>query len=143
MTIWCTGIFSPVFSNSNESYLISNSILHKIYSLVCHQESSKSFFISGHKLEVCARCAGIYLGGLLISVPALIFPGLKFRSRKPLFLSMIFMAADVILNTAGVYQYSKLTALITGLILGSVSILYIFNSIEEYFSEEIIYSNVQ
>ncbi len=143
MFIWCTGIFFPVLSMTGQSYLVSHIILNKIYSLVCHQENSKSFFIYGIEIEVCARCTGIYLGALIISVPALIFSKLKFHSKKILFISIGIMTADVLLYSAGAYHYSRFVALLTGLILGSVAILYIFDGIDEYFLEVKKNPNVQ
>ncbi len=140
---WCFGIFFPVLFHNSGSFLFSHIFLDKIYSLVCHQQNSKSFFISGDKLEVCARCTGIYCGALIFSIPALIFPKLKPGSKNPLYISMAIMAADVILYSSGVYSYSKWIAFFTGLILGSVSILYIFTGIEDFFSELKINSNVQ
>ena len=32
-------------------------------SLICHQRPERSFFVGGHQLPVCARCAGLYLSG--------------------------------------------------------------------------------
>jgi len=56
---------------------------------------------------------------------------------------MIPMAADVLFYSSGLYFYSKWIAFATGLILGSVSILYIFAGIEDYFIELKLSSNVQ
>lgn len=103
--------------------------------MVCHQDASKSFFLSGNKLEVCARCTGIYLGALIFSISGLIFSKLKLISKIFLFISIGIIMIDIFLYSAGIYNYSKPIALITGLILGSVSILYIFGGIEEYLSE--------
>lgn len=143
LLIWCTGIFFPVLSVTTQSYLVSHIFLDKIYSLVCHQENSKSYFFSGIKIEVCARCTGIYLGALIISIPGMIFSKLKFHSKKILLLSIGIMTADVFLYSVGFYHYSRLVALLTGLILGSVSIPYIFEGINEYFSEVKNNPNVQ
>lgn len=143
LLIWCFGIFFPAIFHNANAYLFSHIFLNKIYSIVCHQQDSKSFFISSDKIEVCARCTGIYIGALIFSIPALLFPKLKPGSKKPLYISMGIMAADIILYTTGAYSYSKWTAFITGLILGSVSILYIFAGLEEIFSESKINSNVQ
>lgn len=30
----------------------------------CHQMPERSFFVRGYQFPVCARCAGVYLGGL-------------------------------------------------------------------------------
>jgi uncharacterized membrane protein len=33
-------------------------------SVVCHQLPERSFFLDGQQLPVCARCTGLYAGGL-------------------------------------------------------------------------------
>ena len=33
-------------------------------SVICHQLPDRSFFLYGRQLPVCARCTGLYLGGL-------------------------------------------------------------------------------
>lgn len=38
--------------------------LYAAGSVVCHQLPDRSFFIDGRQLPVCARCTGLYLGGL-------------------------------------------------------------------------------
>ncbi len=141
--VWFVGLFSNLLYSYNFPGVIPGFFPHKIYSLVCHQDAAKSFFIGGFKLEVCARCTGIYTGAMLFSIAGLLIIRLRPRDKKWLLLSMIPMAADVILYSAGLYGYSKWIAFSTGLILGSVSILYIFTGIEEYFLEFNLRSNVQ
>lgn len=143
LVFWCTGIFFPALFKTKEAYFISNIFIDKIYSLVCHQDYTKSFFFSGSKLEVCARCTGIYLGAMIIAIPGLIFSNLKLYSKKILLICLGIMATDILLYSTGIYNYSRLIALITGLILGSVSILYIFGGIDEYFSGVKFRPNVQ
>lgn len=143
MIIWSSGIFSRILLPGTVFKIFPGIFLDKIYSLVCHQDTAKSIFISGNKLQVCARCTGIYIGGLIFSVMALVFPRITPRSKKWLLLSLVPMAADVILYSVGIYDYSKWIAFITGLILGSASILYIFTVIEDYFSELKLSSDVR
>ena len=143
LLVWCLGIFSGVFLADNPVKIFSSLFVDRIYSLVCHQEATKSFFISGNKLEVCARCTGIYTGGLLFSIIALFISRLKVRSKKWLVLSFIPMSVDVLLYSAGIYDYSRWIAFTTGVILGSVSILYIFTGINDYFLELKLSSDVK
>ncbi len=135
IAIWFTGIFANTFYGSGFSGLLPGLFPDRIYSNVCHQDSVKSFFIGGQKLEVCARCTGIYTGAFLFGILGLMFQNLSPRDKKWLFYSMVPMAADVIFYSMGLYSYSKWAAFSTGLILGSVSILYIFTGIEDYFLE--------
>ena len=135
IAIWFTGIFANTFYSSGFSGLLPGLFPDRIYSNVCHQDSAKSFFIGGQKLEVCARCTGIYTGALLFAILGLIIHRILPRDKKWLLYSMIPMAADVIFYSTGLYSYSKWAAFSTGLILGSASILYIFTGIEDYFLE--------
>jgi hypothetical protein len=133
--VWFVGIFSGILStispfSRNYTGLVFL-FTDKIYSIVCHQETAKSFFIDGNKLEVCARCTGIYSGAVIFSIAGLLFRKLRPRDKKWL------------LYSAGIYDYSKWVAFSTGMILGSASILYIFTGIEDYFLEFNLSSHAQ
>ncbi len=39
--------------------------------LVCHQQAARSFHLAGTQLPVCARCAGLYAGGVAGAMAAL------------------------------------------------------------------------
>jgi uncharacterized membrane protein len=47
-------------------------------SIVCHQLPERSFHIAGVQLPVCARCTGLYAGGLIGAIVWLA------RARRPL-----------------------------------------------------------
>ncbi len=143
IALWFAGLFSNVLYSYSFPGILPGLFPDKIYSLVCHQETDKSFFIDGFKIEVCARCTGIYTGAVLFSIAGLLVSKLRPRDKKWLLYSMIPMAADVVLYSAGIYDYTKWIAFSTGLILGSASILYIFTGIEDYFLEFKLSSNVQ
>lgn len=50
-------------------------------SFVCHQRPERSFFLWGAKMPVCARCAGIYLGGAVAAIgSAFLVLGSRFGS---------------------------------------------------------------
>lgn len=38
---------------------------YAIGSVICHQIPDRSFFLDGRQLPVCARCTGLYLGGIV------------------------------------------------------------------------------
>ncbi len=141
--VWFAGLFSNVLFSYGFPLIFPGLFPDKIYSLVCHQDAAKSFFIGGYKLEVCARCTGIYSGAAIFSIAGLLFSRLRPRDKKWLLYSMIPMAADVIFYSAGIYDYSKWVAFSTGMILGSASILYIFTGIEDYFLEFNLSSHAQ
>jgi uncharacterized membrane protein len=45
------------------SYLTA--FLYLVGSVVCHQIPERSFYLAGAQLPVCARCTGLYIGGLV------------------------------------------------------------------------------
>jgi uncharacterized membrane protein len=139
LLIWCIGFFSPSFQ-SNLS-LASYPLLNSIYSKFCHQDPSRSFYINGNKLLVCARCTGIYLGALSVLFLSL-FINLKIKATdefKLLLFSALPMLIDVLLYNIGVYEYSKIIALATGLILGAAAAFCINNFIVHSIEKRIPY----
>lgn len=104
---WFIGIFFHIIFPDYSAAILPGIIIDRSYSIVCHQEAAKTFFIRGQNLEVCARCTGIYAGGAVFAVIALLIPSLKPGSVKTLFLAMIPMALDVLLYSAGIYDYSN------------------------------------
>jgi uncharacterized membrane protein len=81
---------------------------------------------------VCSRCAGIYIGSLAAGLSAMIFtiPEIKI---KVLLVSSIPLAADVLFNVSGLYDYSRLIAFSTGMLLGITLYLFLMNEIENLF----------
>lgn len=45
-------------------YSVSAFAVLQFFSVVCHQDAARSFWIAGAPLAVCTRCLGIYLGGI-------------------------------------------------------------------------------
>ncbi len=126
LLLWCTGIFYPFLISEYFNVLVYTFLNHT-YSLVCHQSEQKLIMIDGHHSLLCARCTGIYLGALLISISYLFISfKLKFNHYSIIF-ALLIMLMDVIFVNAGIYNYNILLALATGIIFGSV----IFNIISE------------
>ena len=131
--LWCIGFSSQsLFSNTGFA-VVSYPILKSTYGAVCHQLSVKTFSFMGHKLFVCARCTGIYLGALLTSILSLLFFSKLKLGLKLLYVSVLPVMLDVLLSSIHVYVYSKYIAFLTGLFFGSVVFLYILESAENYF----------
>ncbi len=130
ITIWVIGIFIELFIplQNNLAYLFP--FLDGIYSTVCHQQPEKLIEIVGHNTLVCARCTGIYLGGLLSSFIFLFISKVKSKSGKLMILASIPMLVDVILYASGLYNYTINIAFVTGLVFGSVGIAYIYNGLQ-------------
>ncbi len=133
--IWCAGIFFEWIIPLNNKFILILPFLHKAYSPVCHQIKTKLITDGTYETLVCARCAGIYLGSLIICF-ALIFINLEKKlSIKPLLIFSAPMIADVLLYSIGIYNYSKLIAFSTGLLFGSAGFLYLYNGLRQFFVE--------
>lgn len=112
-----------------------NYFLKRTYSIVCHQESHKLITHAGAEMLVCSRCAGIYIGSLLAGLSAMFFtfPGIKI---KVLIISLIPLASDVLFYVFGLYDYSKLIAFSTGVLLGITLYLFLMYEMENLFSNK-------
>lgn len=74
-------------------------LAYRLYEPVCHQLAERSYSLAGHPLGVCARCLGLYAGGLF---GLLIWPRLNRlrvavleRPRRLLWF-LVPMAVDVV-----------------------------------------------
>ena len=135
LSFWCIGFLLPTF------YSIQNPViqffLKNIYSTVCHQENSKCISIGSGQMFVCARCAGIYFGGLFAVISSLVFDTPFIRNRF-LFLSVLPLLTDVLLSTINIYNYSQILAFITGILFGTVLFLVILYELENFFKQKLI-----
>ena len=129
LTIWISGLLIPFIIDIKNPFV--SYLMNKIYSTVCHQENFKCISYEGHQILVCARCTGIYLGAFIAAIVELrfIFPELPL---KLLFVSIIPVLFDVFLSTTGVYHYSKIIALCTGIVFGFVVYLFIIKELENF-----------
>lgn len=81
--------------------------------LGCHQLGSRSFFVKGYQLPVCARCTGIYIGffiGFLFEVPS--------SYLYALFLALTPLILDGTLQLLTSYRSNNPKRLVTGLLFG-------------------------
>jgi len=136
LTVWCFGFsFESLFPGSSLA-AVSYPILKHAYGEVCHQIPAKTFLIGGKKLLVCARCTGIYLGALTISLLSLFFFKKLKLEVKLLYVSITPILIDVIFSSFNIYKYSKIIAFGTGLFFGSIVFVYILATIENIFIEK-------
>ncbi|MBZ5640029.1 MAG: DUF2085 domain-containing protein [Acidobacteriia bacterium] len=82
--------------------LPGGSVLRAAYHPLCHQMPSRSLPWAGHPVAVCARCAGLYLGGtlglLLASLArraAQVPPGLRWLALAAMPTALDVMAGQV------------------------------------------------
>ncbi len=132
---WCFGFtFASLFPKSEA--IILYPLLKQFYSTVCHQMDYKSFELNGSHFLVCARCTGIYFGGLITSLIFLFLRAGIILKIKYLFIAASPMFVDVILYSSGVYPYSKVIALITGFLFGSVTAGIILLTVDNFLLKE-------
>ena len=129
---WNAGNFIQFLSLLNSKFLLLFPILKPTYHLVCHQQADKLINIAGVTTLLCARCTGIYIGGLFGAIFLLIKLKPMRLPTKYLLYSSVPMFIDVGMVIAGVYGYSKPISFSTGVLLGSVGIVYLTDLIEKF-----------
>lgn len=99
-------------------------------SAVCHQWDSHSYFVAGVPLCLCARCTGMYLGGLMtLTYLAIRKPRAAQLPRLPYLIAMLVFFllwagdgvnsfASEILRHPFLYEPQNLLRLITGTLMG-------------------------
>jgi uncharacterized membrane protein len=94
----------------------------EIFRYLCHQDPGRSFFISGKKMPVCARCTGFYLGVLSGVMIPLAYQPLSIIPNVHLFalavIMMIPMAIDGTAQLIKIHQSNNWLRLTTGFICG-------------------------
>jgi uncharacterized membrane protein len=108
--------------------------IYAAFSHLCHQIPERSFFIAGHQFAVCARCTGLYAGfaGATLCYP--LFRSLRRTDtpkRRWLFLAAGPIAVDFSLTYFGFWENTHLSRLLTGALLGAVSVLYVMPGLIE------------
>ena len=107
-------------------------VIYRGFSTICHQLPERSFFIDDHKLAVCSRCTGLYAGFLFT---LLIYPLVRSLRRtttpprKWLFLAALPLLVDFSLTFFGIWENTHTSRLLTGVLLGSVSVFYVMPAI--------------
>jgi uncharacterized membrane protein len=108
--------------------------IYHAFGTLCHQIPERSYFIAGHKLAVCARCTGIY-GGFTFTL--LLYPlvrSLRNTATPPrtlLILAALPLAIDFSLTFFGIWENTHTSRLLTGALLGSVTVFYVMPGIVE------------
>lgn len=117
--LWCALILlAPLCAASGSASVVPVAgVLYAFFRPLCHQMASRSFFLSGEPMAVCARCSSVYFSFFL---GTLAYPFLRdIRSPRPgglLLLSSACapMVLDITLCAAGVCESTNLTRALTG-----------------------------
>jgi len=121
IVIWLGLIFLAPYLKSR--FLESSIFLYALFSHLCHQIPSRSFFILNYPLAVCARCLGIYFG---FFAGAGFFPLVRRFSKLALPKTRTFvffslpLALDFIGNLLRLWRSSNELRFCTGFIWGAV-----------------------
>jgi uncharacterized membrane protein len=73
-------------------------LIYAVGSVVCHQQPGRSFYIGSAPLPVCARCAGIYAGGAMAALAALVGGRFPAHTAARARLWLIVAAAPAVLT---------------------------------------------
>ena len=107
-------------------------VIYRGFGVFCHQRPDRSYFIEGHKLGVCSRCTGLYVG---FAATLLLYPLIRsLRStvnppRKYLVLAAIPLGVDFSLTFLGIWANTHTSRLLTGALLGTVAVFYVMPGI--------------
>jgi uncharacterized membrane protein len=136
IVIWLGLIFLAPYLKSRS--LESNVFLYALFSPLCHQIPSRSFFIFNYPLAVCARCLGIYFG---FFAGAGLFPFVRRFSNLTLpktqtFVFFTFPAAlDFIGNLLHLWGSSNGLRFGTGFIWGTLLPFYFIPGMADFLSK--------
>ena len=124
-------VVAPLTADSHAQ--IANGI-YRGFAAVCHQLPERSYFIAGHKLAVCSRCTGVYAGFVLTFLLYPLLRPLRAIDWPPpvwLVLACVPMAVDFSLTFLGIWENTHTSRLLTGLLLGGVSVFYVMPGLAE------------
>lgn len=134
--LFAAGIFfAPVLDSTGSPW---GKVLRLVYAPVCHQLPERSLAVGGVPQAVCARCAGLYLGGVAgLAAGALLLAGTGRRPR-PLWLAVALAptAVDALLPWLSLPQLPALPRLVLAIPGGAVAALFLAVGIADLFAFE-------
>jgi uncharacterized membrane protein len=128
MTLVVVGlILSAPFAQAHGHPLFAATI-YTAFHFVCHQIPERSFHLAGYQFAVCARCTGLYSGFMVATTFYPLARSLRRTDTPPriwLLLAAVPLAIDFSLGYFGIWANTHLSRLLTGALLGAVSVFYI------------------
>ena len=120
------------FEHAQNISQMQNPVAKAIYTFgdwECHQHASRSFFINGNQMPVCARCTGIFLA---ISLTAFLLVFLRIKVPFWFIIALIVpLAVDGGVQLITSYESTNLIRLITGVLAGFATVVAFDMVIEE------------
>jgi uncharacterized membrane protein len=132
LSVLCLIVGAPLAAANNHPHLAF--AIYRPFGAFCHQLSDRSFFIAGHQFAVCARCTGLYAGfALFVVLYPLIRPlrATVLPQPKWLFFAAVPLAIDFSLTLFGIWENTHTSRLLTGMLLGGVTVFYVMPGIIE------------
>ncbi len=125
------GIVGSFEHASNISHM-QNPVSRAIYTFgdwECHQHASRSFFINGNQMPVCARCTAIFLS---ISFTAFLLVFIRIKAPFWVIIALIIpMALDGGIQLITPYESNNILRFITGSLAGFATVLAFDSIIED------------
>jgi uncharacterized membrane protein len=108
-------------------------LLRLMYAPICHQQPERSFNILQGTQAVCARCAGLYLGGVAGLFAAAWFVIGKRRGPRPIWLAYALAptAVDALCSWLGMPSLSELPRHLSAWPAGFVAGLFLADGISD------------
>ncbi|MCD1294460.1 hypothetical protein CUJ83_05530 [Methanocella sp. CWC-04] len=131
-------VLAPVFMNTGNTFLTGIAeIIMAGYHATCHQMPERSLFIFGYSMAVCSRCFAIYVAFLIGGI-AFYFVRDRLQPFNIIYyvLFCIPMALDGFTQLFGFRESTNLLRIITGVIFGLGSALYVFPYMQAIFKME-------
>jgi len=107
-------------------------LLRLCYAPVCHQIPERSLAVGAGTQAICARCCGLYLGGVSGLLAGAILVG-RGRRPRPLWLGVLLVptVVDALLALAGLPSLPNLPRLFVAVPLGFLAGLFLAGAIED------------
>lgn len=111
-------------------------LLRAIYAPVCHQAAERSLTWAGAAHAVCARCSGLYLGGVIGLAAGGLWLAGGGRWPRPVWLAVAIAptAIDAMLPWVGLPQLANLPRSILALPAGAVAALFLAAGVADWFA---------
>jgi uncharacterized membrane protein len=130
--IWLGAVFLAPYLQSRGIAFFR--FIYGCFSTVCHQKPTRSFFIFGHPVAVCARCLGIYLGflgGLVVYPLNRGFSRLRLPDKRFFFAVSAPIVLDTAANVLGFWNTSNAIRFALGFSWGLILPFYFLTGIGE------------
>jgi uncharacterized membrane protein len=115
-------------------------LLRVAYAPLCHQMPERSVAIGGGTQAVCARCSGLYLGGLIgLAAAALMLSRGRLRPRRWWLVAALTPSViDLLLPWLGLPNLANLPRLLLAIPAGGVAALFLAMGIADLFSRHAV-----